>query len=298
MPVRGITLFALGGIASIEKDAATPAKEFWMAIAGPMASLAIGFSCRAIASAAGWTGRTTTPSAFAATLGWLAYINVALALFNLIPGFPLDGGRVLRSVVWAITHSADRATRIAARVGQVVAFVFIGTGLFSLLTRNDFGGLWIAFIGWFLLEGAQAYYLQAQLSTTLQGLHVADVMARECTTVDANTSLQRFVNDQLLRVVARCFAVSRDDHVVGLITPDDVKHIERERWDRTTVSEAMRPIESLHPVTPDVSAADALALMGRENINQLPVVSKGHLEGVVTRSYLVQLLQVRRELQA
>jgi CBS domain-containing protein len=231
-------------------------------------------------------------------LGWLAYINLALALFNLIPGFPLDGGRVLRSIIWAITHSADRATQIAARVGQVVAFVFIGAGLFSLLTRNDIGGLWIAFIGWFLLEGAQAYYLQAQLSTMLRGLRVADVMARECATVDADTTLQGFVNDQLLRFVARCFAVKQDNHVVGLITPEDVRHVERDRWAQTPVSRAMRPIESLHPVTPDLAAGEALALMGRENVNELPVVSDGHLEGVVTRSYLVQLLQVRRELQA
>jgi Zn-dependent protease len=298
IPVRGITLFALGGIAQIEKEAATPAKEFWMAIAGPVVSFAIGVSCRVVAGAAGWIAPTVALSGFAAVLGWLAYINVALALFNLIPGFPLDGGRVLRSVVWAITHNPDRATHIAARVGQMVAFLFIGGGVFSLLMRNDFGGLWIAFIGWFLLEGAQAYDLQAQLSTTLQGLRVADVMGRECATVDSNTTLQRFVNDQLLRVVARCFAVSRDDRVVGLITSDDVKHVERDRWNQTTVSEAMRPLQSLHPVKPDASAADALALMGRENINQLPVVADGHLEGVVTRSYLVQLLQVRRELQA
>jgi predicted transcriptional regulator len=107
--------------------------------------------------------------------------------------------------------------------------------------RNDFGGLWIAFIGWFLLEGAQAYYLQAQLSTTLQGVRVADVMARECATVDAGTTLQRFVDDQLLRVVARCFAVNQEDRVVGLIAPDDVKRVERDRWDRTTVFDAMRP---------------------------------------------------------
>jgi Zn-dependent protease len=166
VPVRGITLFALGGIAQIEKEAATPGKEFWMAIAGPVASFAIGIGCRVMAAAAGWISPSVGLSGFAAVLGWLAYINVALALFNLIPGFPLDGGRVLRSVAWAITHNVDRATRIAARVGHVAAFMFIGVGLFSLLTRNDFGGLWIAFIGWFLLEGAQAYYLQAQLSTT------------------------------------------------------------------------------------------------------------------------------------
>jgi Zn-dependent protease len=298
VPVRGITLFALGGIALFEKDAATPAKEFRIAIVGPAASVIIGLGCRAIASAAGSVAPTTTPSGFAAVLGWLAYINLALALFNLIPGFPLDGGRVLRSIIWAITHSADRATQIAARVGQVVAFVFIGAGLFSLLTRNDIGGLWIAFIGWFLLEGAQAYYLQAQPSTMLRGLRVADVMARECATVDADTTLQGFVNDQLLRFVARCFAVKQDNHVVGLITPEDVRHVERDRWAQTPVSRAMRPIESLHPVTPDLAAGEALALMGRENVNELPVVSDGHLEGVVTRSYLVQLLQVRRELQA
>ena len=237
-------------------------------------------------------------SGFAAVLGWLAYINVALAVFNLVPGFPLDGGRVLRSIVWAITQSADRATRVAARVGQVVAFIFIAGGLFSLLTRNDFGGLWIAFIGWFLLEGAQAYALQAELSTSLQGVRVADVMARDCATVDANTTLRHFVDEQLLRMASRCFVVTEDGRVVGLITPDEVKHVGRERWEHTPVSQAMRPLQALHPIEPDASAGDALALMGRENINQLPVVSNGHLEGVVTRSYLVHVWQVRRELMA
>jgi Zn-dependent protease len=170
VPVHGITLFALGGVAQIEREASTPAKEFWMAIAGPGASFAIGFVCRALASAIDRVSPAATPSALAAVFGWLAYINVSLALFNLIPGFPLDGGRVLRSIVWAITDNADRATRVAARLGQVIAFVFIGFGLFSVLARNDFGGLWIAFIGWFLLEGAQSYYLQAELSTTLSSL--------------------------------------------------------------------------------------------------------------------------------
>ena len=167
IPVRGITLFALGGIAQIEKEASTPAKEFWMAIAGPGASLVIGFVCRALAGAIAQVSRTATPSAPAAVFGWLAYINVSLALFNLIPGFPLDGGRVLRSIVWAITDNVDQATRIASRVGQAVALLFIGFGVFSVLTRNDFGGLWIAFIGWFLLEGAQSSYLQAELSIRL-----------------------------------------------------------------------------------------------------------------------------------
>jgi Zn-dependent protease/CBS domain-containing protein len=299
VPVRGITLFALGGIAQIEKDAATPGKEFRIAIAGPIASLGIGIACRFAAGVAGVVSSAETlPSGFAAVLGWLAYINVALALFNLIPGFPLDGGRVLRSAVWAVTHNVDRATRIAARVGQVVAFIFIAGGLFSLLERNDFGGLWIAFIGWFLLEGAQSYYVQAQISTALRGVRVADVMARDCVSVEADTTLRRFVDEQLLRVAARCFAVSRDNHLLGLITPEDVKHVQRERWEETTVSDAMRPLESLHAVEPSASAGEAFELMGREHINQLPVVANGHLEGVVTLSYLVQLLQNRRALGA
>jgi len=299
IPVRGITLFALGGIAQIEKEAASPRKEFWMAIAGPIASVGIAIGCRAIAATTDVVAPAVAQSGFAAVLDWLAYINIALASFNLIPAFPLDGGRVLRSIVWAVTHSANRATRIAARVGQAIAFIFIATGLFWLFTRSDLGGLWIAFIGWFLLEGAQAYYVQAQVSSsTLQGVRVGDVMARDCATVEADTTLRQFVDDQLLRMTAPCFAVRQDNRILGLITPEDVKHVERTRWDRTRVSEVMRPLQSLHPVKPDASVAEVLELMGRENINQLPVMSDGHLDGVVTRSYLVHLWQVRRELMA
>ncbi|MGH9411540.1 MAG: CBS domain-containing protein [Vicinamibacterales bacterium] len=225
-------------------------------------------------------------------------MNVALGLFNLIPGFPLDGGRVLRAVVWQFTHDANRATRTAARVGQVVAFAFIAAGLFALILRGDFGGLWIAIVGWFLLESAQAYYAMAEVSSALRGVRVADVMARQCATIDPDTTLRRFVDDELLRLTSNCFAVARDDHILGLITPDEVKHVPRENWDRTTVAQVMRPLQVLHPLSPDVSAREALELMGRENINQVPVITNGHLAGVVTRSYLVHLLQVRRELHA
>jgi len=297
MPVRGITLFALGGIAAIEKEAASPSKEFWMAIAGPIASLVIGFGCRGLAMAAGWTPQGPAPSPLAALLGWLGYINIALALFNLIPGFPLDGGRVLRSIVWAVTRNADRATAVAARIGQGVGVLFIASGLFSLLMRNNPGGLWIAFIGWFLLGAARATYAQTQLAAMLRGLSVADIMARDCAIIDADKTLRHFVDDELLRFSARCFAVSRKGQVLGLITPDDVRQVARDRWEQTTVSDAMRPLESMHPLQPDVPAAEALNVMGRENLNQLPVVAQGHLEGVVTRSYLAHVLQLRSELQ-
>jgi Zn-dependent protease len=298
VPVRSITLFALGGIAQIERDASGPAMEFWTAIAGPAASVAIGIVCRVIAGAVGFIAPSGTASAVAAVLGWLAYINIALALFNLIPGFPLDGGRILRSIVWAITQSVDRSTQIAARAGQVVGFLFITGGLLALLVQNDFGGLWIAFIGWFLLEAAGAHQLQSRLTAMLRGVRVADVMARSCVNVEAGTTLRRFVDEFLLRSAAPCFAVSQGDRVLGLISPDEVKHVDRRAWDSTTVSEAMRPLQSLHPVGPDANAADALALMGREHIDQLPVVTDGHLQGVVTQSHLLRLVQARRELGA
>jgi Zn-dependent protease/CBS domain-containing protein len=291
--VQGITLFALGGITHLEKDAASPSREFGIAIAGPIASILIGLVCRTVASTAGHIS-----IAVAAVFGWLAYINIALALFNLIPGFPLDGGHVLRAIIWAGTHRVDRATRIAARVGQAVGGLFIAVGLFHVFTRGDFGGLWIAFIGWFLLEGAQATYLQARRSRGLRDVRVADVMARDCATVDAHTTLRRFVDDQLLRIAARCFAVSDDGRLLGLITPSDVKHVERDQWDDMTVSQAMRPIQTLHSINPDIPAGDALDVMDRENINQLPVVSDGQLKGVVTRSYLLNLLGHWRELEA
>ncbi len=298
IPVRGITLFALGGIAQIEKDAASPAKEFWMAIAGPGASFGLGILCRGLAAAAGWGAPAQPASALAAVFGWLGYINIGLALFNLVPGFPLDGGRVLRAVIWGVTHDARRATRIAARVGQAVAFLFIASGLWSLVARGNFGGLWIAFIGWFLLEGAQASVLQAELAEALKDIRVADVMARNCAMVDAGASLQQFVADYLLHFAGRCFAVTRGDRIVGLITTEDVKRVDRDRWTTTTVGEAMRPLEALHALDPNASAGEALARMGEENVNQLPVVSGGRLEGIVTRSYLVHLLQLRQELGA
>jgi Zn-dependent protease len=296
-PVRGITLFALGGISQIEKDAATPGNEFWMAIAGPAASLLIGAACHFSASLV----RLAAPGvalAPAAVLEWLAFINVVLAVFNLVPGFPLDGGRVLRSIIWAITGSADAATRIAARVGQVLASLLIAGGLFAFLVRSDFSGLWIMLVGWFLLESAQMSYEHGELLSSLRGLRVADVMVHDCEALDGSLTIRAFVDDHLFRDPGRCHAVTEESRVIGLITPEDVKHISRDRWDGTTVVEAMRPLTAVPSLQPEATASDALGLLAREHMAQLPVVSNGRFEGVVTLSYLVRLLHVRQELRA
>ena len=154
--VREITLFALGGVSQIETEASDAKTEFWIAIAGPITSFVIGFLLLGIAYLAGWRFRIEPTTPVLAVLLWLGYINVALAVFNMIPGYPLDGGRVLRAAIWAVTHNADRATRWASQVGQTVAFMVILLGLFQFFTQHgNFGGLWLAFIGWFLLDAAR-----------------------------------------------------------------------------------------------------------------------------------------------
>jgi Zn-dependent protease/predicted transcriptional regulator len=295
--VRAITLFALGGVSQIQGDATDAKTEFWVAIAGPMASLIIGFGSLGIALGLGWQRSTEPQTPVTGVLVWLGYINIALAVFNMIPGFPLDGGRVLRAIVWAITKNSDRSTRIAARVGQFVAFLFILDGMWQFFSGDGFGGLWIAFIGWFLMDAAKASYAEVGITAALRGLHVFEVMSRDCAIVNPRMSLQDFVNTYLLRAGERCFAVEEQGRFVGLITPRDVGSVPRDRWDKTTVRETMRPLQELHIITPETPVLDALKLVTSKDVNQLPVVANGTLQGVVSRSQLLQLLQVRSELQ-
>jgi len=296
LKVKAITLFALGGVSQIQDDATDAKTEFWVAIAGPIASLIIGFGCLAIAVSLGWHRPAEPRTGMTAVLVWLGYINVALAVFNMIPGFPLDGGRVLRSIVWAITKNADGSTRIAARVGQVVAFLFIVDGIWQFFSGAGFGGLWIAFIGWFLMDAAKASYGQAEITAAFQGVRVSSIMSRDCVIVNRGMSLQEFVDSYLLTTGQRCYAVEDRGHLVGLITPRDVGAIPRELWDKTTVRDAMCPLEKLHIITPDTQVLDALKLMAGNDVNQLPVVANGTLQGVVSRSQLMRLLQARSEL--
>jgi len=296
MKVTAITLFALGGVSQIQEDASDAKTEFWVAIAGPIASLIIGVGCLAIALGLGWQRSSEPRTLGAAVLVWLGYINIGLAVFNMVPGFPLDGGRVLRSIVWGITKNADGSTRIAARVGQVMAFLFIVYGIWQFFEGAGFGGLWMAFIGWFLMDAAKASYAQVDVAAAFRGLRVSQVMSRDCATVNRDMSLQEFVDTYLL-TGQRCFAAEYHGRLVGLITPRDVGAVPRERWDMTTVREAMRPLAELHTITPDTQVLDALKLMADNDVNQLPVVGNGALQGMVSRSHLMQLLQARSEFQ-
>ena len=298
LPVRSITLFALGGVAEIEKEAVDPKTEFWMGIAGPISSVVIGIVCLGIAVALGWSPPEFPRQPLPAMLMWLGYINIVLAIFNMIPGFPLDGGRVLRAIVWWITGSAKRATTIAARVGQFIAFVMIVYGVLQFFRGAGFNGLWICFIGWFLLNASRESYAHVAITEGLRGIRVADVMSRDYLTVDGYSNLQTFVEEYLVRTGRRCFVVTLNGHPEGIITPNEISGIQRARWPYTTVADVMRPLDQVTTVSPDTPLSDALELMGQQDLNQLPVLANGNLAGLISRGHVLQLLKTRAELQA
>ena len=294
--VRAITLFALGGVSQIETEASDAKSEFWIAIAGPITSVVIGLLVLGTAWVNGWKPGTEPAAPVISVLVWLGYINIMLAVFNMIPGYPLDGGRVLRAVIWWITRNADRSTRLAAQVGQAVAFLFILSGLFRFFVGANFGGLWLAFIGWFLLDAARSSYVQVELMTGLRNRRVADIMDRDYATVEGHLSLQDFVDEYVLRTGRRCFVVVQNDRVSGLITTHEVKGVDRDSWSQTSVQSVMRPLSQLRTVAPDTPAIHALELMSREDMNQLPVIFDGHLQGVFSRGHVLRFLSTQAEL--
>jgi len=203
---------------------------------------------------------------------------------------------VLRSIIWWISHSMERATRWASYVGQAVAFLFILVGIWQFFHGGGFGGLWTAFIGWFLLDAARGSYAQTEIMSALRGRRVADLMERDCATVEGHISVQDFVEQYLLHTGRRCFIVVQGGYLVGLITPADVRTVERDRWAQTSIQSVMRPLRELRTVSPDTPATDALEVMSRNDINQLPVVSNGHLEGLFSRAQIVNFLRAHSEL--
>jgi Zn-dependent protease len=296
LPIHRITLFMLGGVAQIEKEATDPSTEFWMAIVGPFTSAAIGFLLLELAHLFGWTPAVTPQTPGTALLVWLGYINLGLAAFNMIPGFPLDGGRVLRAILWWTMDDMERATRAAARVGQAIAVLFIGFGIFRFFEGAGLGGLWIAFIGWFLLQAAGATYMQVRAGSLLSGIKVRDLMSRDCAITSPDTSLQEFVQNQLMPTGRRCFLVMENGALKGLITPNELRNVNPKDLYFKKVGSVMLPPEKIHSVSPDTPAREALETMLRENVNQLPVISDGHVQGVITQGQILQAIRFRSEI--
>src|SRR6266545_1676249 len=291
IPVRSITLFIFGGIAQIKKEPERPRDEFLIAIAGPVVSAGLGLLFLALAVV---TGSPQEPAAALAL--WLGWINLYLALFNLIPGFPLDGGRILRSIVWGRTGSFKRATQIASTSGRVVAYGFIFLGIWLFFGGRWTDGLWIGFIGWFLNNAAIANYQQVALQEQLSGITASAVMMTDCPRVPRDLTLQSLVYDYLLKDATRCFPVVEAERVYGIITLHHVKAVPPPQWPFITVGQAMTPFEETKKVRPDQDLFKVLELMIAEDINQVPVEEEGRLLGMISRGRLLSFITARAEL--
>jgi CBS domain-containing protein len=262
-----------------------------MALVGPLTSIVLGACFGALAAAASGVSEP-----LAALSSYLALINVWLGLFNLIPGFPLDGGRVLRSVLWQATGNLQRATRWASLVGQAVAYLFILLGIWRIFTGDWVGGLWIAFIGWFLDNAASSSYRQLTVRNLLAGHTVKEAMNRSCLEVSPELTLDSIVNEHVLPKGARCFPVVEGGLVRGLLTLHNIKGVSQGRWASTRVREVMTPVDGLKKVGPDEELWTAMKNMTEEGVNQLPVMDDGRLLGMLGRDNIVTFIQLRGEL--
>lgn len=291
VPVQDITLFIFGGAARLSREPHRPRDEFLIAAAGPAVSVALGAGFWAVAQGA------NAGEPVYAVAAWLAWINIALAVFNLIPGFPLDGGRVFRALAWAMTGNFQRATRLAALLGRGVAFVIIFWGVLRIFAGDVIGGLWIAFIGWFLDSAAARSLVDVTHKDLLAGHTVQDVVMVDCPRIPPDMTLDTVVEERVLPSGRRCFPVVDGGTLRGLLTLHRIKTVPRERWPYTRADEVMIARDELLTVGPSDPLPAVLERMTVEDVNQFPVLDEGRLVGVVARDALLKFMNLRSELQ-
>ncbi len=285
LPVKRIVLFIFGGVAQIVGEPPSAKAEFWIALAGPVTSFVLGIAFHLMA---GFT--EGSPQLFA-IVKYLAMINIVLAVFNLLPGFPLDGGRVFRAIVWGITKNFRKATFVAAGVGRGFAFLFIFWGALLIIKGNLGDGLWTLFIGWFLDNAAVSQIHLIEIKAALEGHRVAEAMSRNFATLPADVSLEEIVHHHILGLGRRYALVEENGKVIGLLTLHHLQQVEVDQLAKLTARDIMLPISDSRMVTPDKDLWEALELMDAEGVNQLPVVENGEVVGLLTRESLVSFLK-------
>jgi Zn-dependent protease len=290
--VPRITLFVFGGVSQIATEPTNAAMEFWIAIAGPAVSVALG--------AIFWELRPVLASVppLLALAKYMALMNFGLGAFNLIPAFPLDGGRVFRAIVWAISRNFRRATSIAVFTGRLFGFLMIFLGVWLALAGQFFNGMWTAFIGWYLESAATSQMQEQRVKDLLAGHKVAEMMTRDCRRISDDLTLQDLVENHVLAGGHRCFVVSHGDKTIGLLTLSEIKTVPRSSWPTTNVTQVMIPSEKLISTPANAEAWTTIEKMERNGINQLPVVDRGRLIGVFSRDDLVHYLGILQSLRA
>lgn len=291
LPVPRITLFIFGGMSHMQRQPSSAGEEFQIAAAGPATSILIA----AITGGTAFLFSGVNEKA-EGILFYLALVNVALGIFNILPGFPLDGGRVLRSIAWKRTGSFRKATRVAAGVGEMFGYGLIAVGIFLLLSGLALNGLWLAFIGWFLLGAARGETANLQLESVLRRLTARQVMREEFPSVTPGTPLQDIVDDFMVGHGERAVMVANDGGVLGLITVNDVRRVPRETWQSVPAQRVMTPRATIVTVEADRPAVEVLLLLGEKGLNQVPVLDDGRMVGIVTRRELIDRIQLAESL--
>jgi len=290
IPVASITLFFFGGIASITRDPDSAGQEFLIAAAGPASSYVL--------AGAFWLLALATPdgSMANALASWLAGTNALLATFNLLPGFPLDGGRIFRSIIWGITKNYSRSTRIASRIGQAIAYGMMAFGVYlAFVAHSNVNGVWFIFLGWFLLSAARQSYMQVEAQGALEGLRASDVMTSEMPTVGRDLSLEEYAREAS-RTGRRAHLVVSDGRLIGLMRLEALQAVPREEWPSMSVQAAMISREKLPWTAPDEPVLSVLERMRSANVDQLAVITGDNVVGLVTRDSISRVLQARSEL--
>jgi Zn-dependent protease/CBS domain-containing protein len=293
IPVSRISLFIFGGMSEIEKEPDKPTTELLMSIAGPISSLFLGVIFVII-----WY-LTRKIAAISLPAGYLAFINLVLGIFNLLPGYPLDGGRVLRSIIWKTTKNLKRATFIASTIGRVVGFIMIAVGIYFIFTNNFINGIWLAFIGWFVQSSAYLSYRQLIFDTSIKGFKVKDIMNENMVIVKNDITIGDLVNNYFMRYKYGIFPVVEDlenKKLIGFISIHDIKSIPREEWNSTRGSDIVEEVTEKEIIDGDAEANEAIKQMSKFNLNHLFILSDKKLKGMITKSDIMQFIKLYTEL--
>jgi Zn-dependent protease/CBS domain-containing protein len=293
IPMKGITLFIFGGVAEMGDEPSSAKAEFMMAAAGPLSSILIALVFYGMYT----TSRGTLPESISGVIEYLAYINGILAAFNLVPAFPLDGGRILRSILWGLKKNLSWATRISASIGSAFGILLIILGVYHVLSGDFIGGMWWFLIGMFLQGAAKASYQQLVTRKALEGEPVRRFMQKNPVTVAPSLSLEHLVEDYIYQYHFKMFPVTEDtDRLSGCITTKQVKEIPRAAWRTKTVGEVAAPCSAENTIEPGADSVQALALMRKYNSSRLLVAEAGHLVGIITLKDLMKFLALKVEL--
>ena len=295
IPIKGITLFIFGGVAEMTEEPTTAKSEIKMASAGPVCSGALALLFLVISN---FLTSFLPVIPLIGILKYCVFINLALMIFNLLPGFPLDGGRILRAVIWNYTGDIRKATHTTSRIGSFMGVFLIIFGFFNIFTGNFIGGLWFAFIGIFLKGAAESGYQQLVAGKLLHGIKISEIMTRDLVTIEDSTTLDKLVDDYFLKHRYNSYPVVSNEMLVGIVSIHDVKQVPREDWDKVDVRKILDSKIISLCISPDDDATSAMSKMIRKGLGRIPVLDNGKLVGIVSHRDILQIIKHKIDLSA